>query len=119
MAHLIIYIPRINANGKTIDNLFTGEVVSKVPTDSEIELIEEQEGYTLRAYMDKLPERGKLRIALAKMDVHLGKLGIFEYGIWVSVDRLSLNGVFYRASEGENVNGKIESELNKVYCNGL
>ncbi|MCD6575647.1 MAG: hypothetical protein J7K73_00635 [Nanoarchaeota archaeon] len=117
MTHLVVYVPK--ADGKSIDDLFPEDVLDKIPTKNEIELIEEQNGYTLRTNMGDLPERDRLRIALANLDVHLGKLGITEYRLWVSVNVLQLNGVFYRASQGEDVNGKIESELDKVYNFGL
>jgi len=67
MTYLVVYIPKDKAGGKSIDDLFPEDVINKIPTKKEIELIEEEEGYNLVANFDtfSLPDRKELRVALA------------------------------------------------------
>lgn len=119
MTHLVIYVPKKGAREKNMDDLFPEDVISAVPSRSEIELVEEADGYNLITNFDNFPEKKDLRVALAHIDNHLGKLGVSEYKVWVGAEVLEINSLFYRTANGEDVTDLIDKELEKVYHNEL
>ena len=115
MTYLVVSVPKSEANGKTIDDLFPEEITSKIPTSSEIELIEKPKEYVLQTNLGTLPDKKELRVTLANIDIYLSEKGI-PYNIWVGVEILNIQNLFYKASKGKDVNGSIEKELDKVYA---
>jgi hypothetical protein len=112
MTYLVVNVPK--EDGISIDYLFPEDLLNKIPSGEEVELIEEPKWYVLRTNFGKLPEKKDLRVTLAKIDIHLSGKNL-DYQLWIGIERLNVNGLFYKASKGEDVNRDIERELEKVY----
>ncbi len=119
MTHLVVYVMKKDVKGKSIDDIFSDEILSKLPTEEEVELIDEPNGYTMQVNLGWFPDRKELRVALANIDINLSREGIDNYMLWVGVNTLNMSGLFYKALNGEDVNSKIENELERVYSNEL
>ena len=76
---------------------------------------EENGGYSVMLPYESLPNRQDARILLAHIDTYLDRIGASNYLVMFGVDRVNTNNLFVRFAHGENVNGSIEKELEKVF----
>ncbi len=114
MAYFTVYIPR-NAEKikEVLDEIVKG---SQDLFGSKADVILDKEGgLSVTVPYETLPDRQDARILLAHVDAYLGKAGISEYLVMFGVERVNINGLFFKFAQGEPVNGDIEKELDKVF----